>query len=194
MSAISIESTAARRWSQADPSRLGTLPGCAREGPALTDPELGDAYAILGVRPGSDDETIAAAYRVLARRHHPDVAGEAGTARMIRLNSAYERIRNAGRRAQYDTNRKAAGPKRSAWAPEYDGTGGAGRPPGRPSGSVLRFGRHLGWSIGEIARVDPGYLEWLEIQPDGRQYSEEIDRTLREIGFRTMRPVTDRWR
>ena len=40
-----------------------------------------------------------------------------------------------------------------------DGTGGAGRPPGRPSGSVLTFGRHLGWSIGEIARVDPGYLD-----------------------------------
>ena len=49
-----------------------------------------------------------------------------------------------------------------------DGTGGAGRPPGRPSGSVLTFGRHLGWSIGEIARVDPGYLVWLEERREGR--------------------------
>lgn len=69
--------------------------------------------------------------------------------------------------------------------PDYDGTGGAGPAPGRPSGSRLAFGRHLGWSIGEIARVDPGYLEWLEDRPEGRRYLEEIDRTLREVGFRT---------
>ena len=60
-----------------------------------------------------------------------------------------------------------------------DGTGGAGRPPGRPSGSVLDFGRHIGWSIGEIARVDPGYLVWLEERREGRPYLDEIDATLR---------------
>ena len=51
---------------------------------------------------------------------------------------------------------------------ERDGTGGAGPAPGRPSGSVLDFGRHIGWSIGEIARVDPGYLEWLAVSTRGR--------------------------
>ena len=34
---------------------------------------------------------------------------------------------------------------------EPDGLGAAGPPPGRPSGSVLNFGRYAGWSIGEIA-------------------------------------------
>ena len=160
----------------------------------LADPTLGDAYAILGVRPGSDDETIAAAYRALARRHHPDIAGEAGTRRMIRVNAAYERVRNASRRAVYDKERKEVAPRRSTWTREYDGTGGAGRPPGRPSGSVLGFGRHIGWSIGEIARVDPGYLDWLDAQPEGQPYTDEIDRTLRDIGFRTIRPVADPWR
>jgi len=67
---------------------------------------------------------------------------------------------------------------------ERDGTGGAGRPPGRPSGSVVPFGRHIGWSLGEIARVDPGYLVWLEDRPEGRPYLEEIDRILRRSGFR----------
>ena len=33
-----------------------------------------------------------------------------------------------------------------------DGHGAAGPPPGRPSGSVLNFGRYAGWSLGEIAR------------------------------------------
>ena len=51
----------------------------------------------------------------------------------------------------------------------------AGRPVDRP-GSVLDFGRHLGWSIGEIARVDPGYLVWLEGRPEGKPY---VDRDRR---------------
>jgi curved DNA-binding protein CbpA len=156
----------------------------------LADRALGDAYAILGVEPDSDDEVIAAAYRVLARRHHPDVAGEAGTSRMMRVNAAFELIRTAELRAEYDRDQAASGARRPGWAAEYDGTGGAGRPPGRPSGSVLDFGRHAGWSIGEIARVDPGYLVWLEDHRAGRPYLDEIDRTLRESGFR--RPTDPR--
>ena len=150
----------------------------------LADSALGDAYAILGVEPGSDDETIAAAYRALARRHHPDLAGESGTSRMMRVNAAFERIRTAGLRAEYDREQASSGARRPGWAAEYDGTGGAGSPPGRPSGSVLSFGRHTGWSIGEIARVDPGYLVWLEDHREGRPYLDEIDRTLRATGFR----------
>jgi len=34
-----------------------------------------------------------------------------------------------------------------------DGEGAAGPPPGDPSGSVLTFGRYVGWSLGEIART-----------------------------------------
>jgi hypothetical protein len=49
---------------------------------------------------------------------------------------------------------------------------------------VLDFGRHIGWSIGEIARYDPGYLVWLEERHEGRRYVEEIDRTLRHVGYR----------
>jgi hypothetical protein len=103
---------------------------------------------------------------------------------MIRLNAAFGRIRTADLRAEYDREQGANGTHRSAWAPEYDGTGGAGPAPGRPSGSVLDFGRHIGWSIGEIARVDPGYLLWLEERREGRPYLDEIDRTLRATGFR----------
>jgi curved DNA-binding protein CbpA len=154
----------------------------------LPDTALEDAYSILGVVPGSNDETIAGAYRALARRHHPDLAGEGGTDRMIRLNAAFERIRTADRRAAYDRERELLGIRQPAWGREYDGTGGAGAPPGRPSGSVLTFGRHRDWSIGEIARVDPGYLLWLEDRREGLPYLDEIDQTLRATGFRR---VTD---
>ena len=65
-----------------------------------------------------------------------------------------------------------------------DGFGAAGRPPGEPSGSVLSFGRFAGWSLGEIARRDLDYVEWLDRSPIGRQYRDEIDGILRKAGRR----------
>jgi curved DNA-binding protein CbpA len=65
-----------------------------------------------------------------------------------------------------------------------DGQGAAGPPPGRPSGSVLNFGRFAGWSLGEIARTDLEYIEWLDRVPIGRPYRDEIDAVLRQAGRR----------
>jgi curved DNA-binding protein CbpA len=65
-----------------------------------------------------------------------------------------------------------------------DGLGAAGPAPGDPSGSVLNFGRYAGWSIGEIARRDLDYIEWLDRVPIGRNYREELDAVLRRAGRR----------
>ncbi len=65
-----------------------------------------------------------------------------------------------------------------------DGYGAAGPPPGQPSGSVLNFGRFSGWSLGEVARTDIEYIEWLDRAPIGRQYREELDQILRRSGRR----------
>lgn len=65
-----------------------------------------------------------------------------------------------------------------------EGHGAAGPPPGRPSGTVLGFGRYAGWSMGEIARRDIEYLEWLDRVPIGRPYRDEIDVLLRSGGRR----------
>ena len=63
----------------------------------------------------------------------------------------------------------------------------AGPPVGPASGSVLRFGRYEGWSIGQVARVDPTFLEWLRRVPLGRQLKVEIDGALqRADGARRM--------
>lgn len=70
------------------------------------------------------------------------------------------------------------------WRNAPDGTGGAGEPPGRPSGTVLPFGRFIAWSIGEIARSDPGYLDWLDERPEGAPYRAEIDTALKRLGWR----------
>jgi len=60
----------------------------------------------------------------------------------------------------------------------------AAQAPGNPSGSVINFGRFAGWSLGEIARVEPEYLEWLDRVPIGRMYQAEIDVLLRANGLR----------
>jgi hypothetical protein len=49
---------------------------------------------------------------------------------------------------------------------------------------VLTFGRYAGWSMGEIARADLEYLEWLDRAPIGRNYRDEIDQLLRATGRR----------
>lgn len=65
-----------------------------------------------------------------------------------------------------------------------DGFGAAGPPPGNPSGTVLNFGRYAGWSLGEVARKDLEYIEWLDRAPIGRNYRQEIDELLRNSGRR----------
>jgi curved DNA-binding protein CbpA len=65
-----------------------------------------------------------------------------------------------------------------------EGLGAAGPPPGNAVGSVMNFGRYAGWSLGEIGRLDLGYLEWLDRMPIGRPYRDEIDVILRRSGRR----------
>jgi hypothetical protein len=57
-----------------------------------------DPYAVLGVRPGSSEREVAAAYKELAKRFHPDRGGGAdGERRMSEINVAYERLRGDAR-------------------------------------------------------------------------------------------------
>jgi curved DNA-binding protein CbpA len=184
-----------------------------------------DPYKTLQVDHEAEDEVIAAAYRRLARKYHPDVAaGPEAATRMAAINAAWETVGDPDRRAAFDRQRavRAAMDRRDAEAegatarppssatsrpPETvsrdwssgrssmgggydasmhtaDGSGAAGPPPGTPSGSVLNFGRFVGWSLGEIARTDLEYIEWLDRAPIGRQYRDEIDAILRSAGRR----------
>lgn len=147
----------------------------------MLDRVEGDAYVVLGIPRDADDRAVALAHRRLARRHHPDLAGESATHRMMRINAAYDAIRTTERRAEYARSRRQVR--------GTDGSGAAGQPPGRPSGTVLAFGRHLGWSLGEIARVDPGYLLWLAEKPEGARYRDEIAELLDRLGLRRPAPA-----
>ena len=52
-----------------------------------------DPYAVLGVRPGSAEAEVVAAYREAAKRWHPDRAGEEAEDRMAEINAAYDLVR-----------------------------------------------------------------------------------------------------
>ena len=73
-----------------------------------------DYYALLDVAPTADEATIRAAFRQLARRYHPDVAGAANLERMQKLNVAYQTLSDPQRRLQYDLRNQARWTTRSA--------------------------------------------------------------------------------
>lgn len=54
-----------------------------------------DPYAVLGVPAGAPEEEVTAAYRELAKRHHPDRAPADGD-RMREINAAYDDLVRAG--------------------------------------------------------------------------------------------------
>lgn len=60
-------------------------------------------YAILGVPLDVDADTLKRAYRQLARRYHPDLAGAGNEVQMKRINRAYAVLSDPEKRRDYDT-------------------------------------------------------------------------------------------
>lgn len=56
-----------------------------------------DPHAVLEVDPGASEDELSQAYRRMAKRFHPDHAGEDGRAKMAEVNVAYELLRSAMR-------------------------------------------------------------------------------------------------
>ena len=137
-----------------------------------------DYYGILGVDPRAERASIHRAYRELARRFHPDVIGDDTAMKLV--NVAWHVLGDAALRASYDREQARVSTTIAAPAttsvPRH-----AGPPPGKPSGSILTYGRYEGWSLGEIVRVDPTYLEWLRKAPGYRWLHAEVDGVLRTL-------------
>jgi curved DNA-binding protein len=158
-----------RRLAQKYHPDLATDPGAAARMVAINQ-----AWALL-----RDPESRATLDRErAARRAAPRSSGLAGAA----PGSSAEPESTS---ADWSSGRSSRG---SGYDPATmrarEGFGAAGPAPGHPSGTVLRFGRFAGWSLGEIAERDIDYLEWLDRMPIGRPFRDEIDVLLRRAGRR----------
>ncbi len=139
-----------------------------------------DLYEVLQVSPSADPEVVLAAYRTLARKHHPDAGGDGRT--MAALNAAWHILGHSDLRHAYDLERaRASARARRPGTTPASGNDGSPEQAHRPppgTGTVLDFGRYAGWSIGSLAKSDPDYLEWLTRTSIGRSYKREVDAAL----------------
>lgn len=144
--------------------------------------ERRDAYRILHVISGADPDVVRAAYRVLARKLHPDAKSgpldPATAKRMADLNWAYAQVRDEAARQLYERDRLAAAPPTAA----EPRTHGSSVPDTEhdPTQATLDFGRYAGWRLREIARRDVEYLMWLRRHASGARFRPAIDILLRE--------------
>ena len=83
-------------------------------------PAPANHYAVLGLDRRCSAEQVREAYRILAKRHHPDLnAGSAdAVARTQELNAAYETLSDPALRQAYDDSLAAPKPKPTTRAPK----------------------------------------------------------------------------
>lgn len=102
-----------------------------------------DPHDVLGIEPGATPTQIKAAWRTLARRHHPDLIGDdpaasrIATRRMAEINEAYAVLTRNGGPAVRPRSAPAAGTAGRSGRPESEGAPRRGGPPRpRPSRPV----------------------------------------------------------
>lgn len=157
---------------------------------------MANHYRVLQVHPSAELDVIRAAYRALARKHHPDFGGDATI--MVAVNSAWHVLSDPESRAAYDAELAKSLRRRSSdgqvpapisgFAP---GTMRSRTTSSADSGSVIDFGRYAGWSVGRLVEHDPDYLEWLARTPIGRRLAAEIEAVLarRATQAESLRPT-----
>ena len=100
-----------------------------------------DPHLVLGVEPGASPDEIKAAWRALARRHHPDLIGDdpetaqRATRRMAEINTAYAALTRAGETQEAQrraASRRANGTAGGAAPGTAGRTGGPPPPPKTP--------------------------------------------------------------
>ena len=100
---------------------------------------MDDPYKVLGVQRGDSEETVRAAYRKLAKKHHPDLnPGKPAAAETFKeINAANDILGDPEKRARFDRGEiDAAGNERPPEQPFYRDFGEAG-------GAGTRYGSGL---------------------------------------------------
>lgn len=86
-----------------------------------------ELYTVLGISPNATSSDVKRAYRLLARKYHPDVSKDSKAGEVFKsIRHAYEVLSNEATRTQYDQELKfhedTDGPFRGKWdqSPEYE--------------------------------------------------------------------------
>lgn len=135
-----------------------------------------DYYKILGLGRHADQAAIKRAYRRLALKHHPDVAGRHSPARFLEIQEAYAVLSDPEKRRQYDAVRRERDLASPGDRPARAGAKRAGRRPGADffrlvvEGLGLSIGVRLGRAGGDRRRrgqkpssKDPGPRSWKDL-------------------------------
>lgn len=123
-----------------------------------------DLYSYLGVLPEAEPVVIAAAYRALASKYHPDRwTGDPAVAheRMAHANRAHEVLRDPQRRAQYDAARKK----------------------NRQSASFNRQEEEETAFEQAMATLEERWTVAVSVMPDLAQMRRELTRTSHQLAF-----------
>lgn len=135
-----------------------------------------DYYFILGISPDETQSAIRSAWRDLARRYHPDRAGQQSTRQFQEVSEAYNVLGDPQRRAAYDCGRRR----------------GLEGPAGRRSSGGENFGVEPfdpGPAQSPRGRTDRGIRGRLSILDDFISPSSAFD----EIFDHFRRNFTDEW-
>ena len=115
----------------------------------MSDDQPLDCYETLQISPHADPDTIHRVFRLLAQRYHPDNQDTGDAARFRKLHDAYTILRDAEKRAQYDTKYEAL--RQQRW--RFVSTG-------PPAQNDFEMEQELRCTLLEILysrrRVDPG--------------------------------------
>ncbi|MBA2719890.1 MAG: J domain-containing protein, partial [Chloroflexi bacterium] len=101
-----------------------------------------DPHGVLGVEPGASPTMIKAAWRRLARTHHPDLTGDdpeasrLATQRMAEINDAYAALTRDGGRLGKRWAGAAGGSDNDAAPADPSGTRRGGPPRPKPTRPV----------------------------------------------------------